>query len=209
MTREPVLPTARAALFTASCLSLGMAAHRIMSASPIPLWALVLGGIVVYVPARLGARRERGLMGITLMMGALQVMLHLLFSYAQAVAAASECCVGISAPSMAGMPMPAGSSMSLPVSGVGTGMRMGMGMQVAHALAALACAWWLRRGEAAVHALVRGVARWVIEHWPALMYAVPVEPHEFQELRLEPVFLTVRSQWRRTGRELRGPPASL
>lgn len=214
MTREPVLPAVRAAMFTAVCLGLGVAAHRSMSDAAIPAWAIVLGGIGVYAPARFGARRERGLMEIALLMGVLQVVLHLLFSYAQDIAASAECCVRMSMSSMPGMSMPAGSGMSsmpgmtMPMSGAGGGMRMSAGMLAGHALAALVCAWWLRRGEAAVHALVRGAAHWIVAHFPVPGHLVAVPVHERLVLRPAPLTLVLRSQWMCSSRTLRGPPIS-
>jgi hypothetical protein len=217
MTREPVLPAVRSAMFTAVCLGLGVAAHRAMSDAAIPPWAIVLGGIGVYAPARLGSRRERGLLEITLLMGVLQVALHLLFAYAQDLAVAQT---ATSMPGMSGMSMPAGSSMApMPVHGAKTamtmampgmaaGMRMSSGMLLGHALAALMCAWWLRRGEAAVHAVVRGTAHWIVEHLATPVHVVPVAARGRLALRVEPVALALRSQWLRTSRALRGPPLS-
>ena len=217
MTREPVLPAVRAALFTAVCLGLGVAAHRAMSGTAIPPWAIVLGGIGVYTPARLGTRRERGLPEITLLMGVLQIALHLLFGYAQDQAA-SAAQASMSRMPMSGMSMPAGTSMSsmsmhgttmlMPMSSDGSVLRMGAGMLIGHALAALVCAWWLRRGEAAVHAVVRSAAHWIVEFVVVLVHVVPVPVHGRVPLRAEPIALALRSQWLRTVRALRGPPLS-
>ena len=204
MTREPVLPAVRAAMFTAVCLGLSVAAHRAMSQTAIPPWAVVLGGIGVYAPARLGSRRERGLLEITLLMGVLQVALHLLFAYAQEQAASAA---QMSMSSMPGMSMPAGSSMSS-MPGAGGGMRMSSGMLLGHVLAAAVCAWWLRRGEAAVHAVVRGAAHWIVEHLAGPVHVVPVAARGRVVLRVEPVALALRSQWLRTRRALRGPPTT-
>jgi hypothetical protein len=201
MTREPVLPAVRAAMFTAVCLGLSVAAHRAMSQAAIPPWAIVLGGIGVYAPARLGSRRERGLLEITLLMGVLQIALHLLFAYAQDQAASAA---QLSMPPMPGMAMPRGTSMP----GAGGGMRMSSGMLLGHVLAAAVCAWWLRRGEAAVHAVVRGAAHWIVERLAAPVHVVPVAARGRVVLRVEPVALALRSQWLRTRRALRGPPAA-
>jgi hypothetical protein len=214
MTREPVLPALRAAMFTAVCLGLGVAAHRAMSGAAIPPWAVVLGGLGAYAPARLGSRRERGLLEIALLMGVLQIGLHLLFAYAQAIATSAECCLGMnaSAGSMPGMSMAPGTSMSsMPMSGMqmpGTDseMRMTAGMLLGHALAALVCAWWLRRGEAAVHALVRGAAHWIVERFAVPVHVVPVAARRRVVLRIEPLARALRSQWLLTSRGLRGPP---
>jgi len=206
MTREPVLPAVRSAMFTAVCLGLSVAAHRAMSQAAIPPWAIVLGGIGVYAPARLGSRRERGLLEITLLMGVLQIALHLLFAYAQDQAASAA---QMSMSPMPGMAMPPGSSMSsMPgmTMSSGGGMRMSAGMLLGHALAALVCAWWLRRGEAAVHAVIRGAAHWIVAHLAGPVHVVPVAARRRVALHVEPVALALRSQWLRTRRALRGPP---
>ena len=203
MTREPVLPAVRAAMFTAVCLGLGVASHRAMSGIAIPPWAMVLGGIGVYASARLGTRRERGLPEIALLMGVLQIALHLLFVYAQDQAA-SAAQMSMSRMSMSQTSMP-GMSMS----SAGSGMRMSAGMLLGHALAALICAWWLRRGEAAVHAVARSAAHWIIEHVVApLVPVVPVSVHGRAVPGVEPIALVLRSQWLRTSHALRGPPIS-
>jgi hypothetical protein len=203
MTREPVLPAVRSAMFTAVCLGLSVAAHRAMSQAAIPPWAIVLGGIGVYAPARLGSRRERGLLEITLLMGVLQIALHLLFAYAQDQAA-SAAQMSMS-PQMSGMSMSSMPGMSMAGTG-GGGMRMSGGMLFGHVLAALVCAWWLRRGEAAVHAVVRGAAHWIVAHFASPVHVVPVAGRGRVVLRVEPVALALRSQWLRTRRALRGPP---
>lgn len=215
MTCEPVLPAVRAAVFTAVCLGLGVAAHRAMSQVGIPVWALVLGALGVFAVARLGACRERGRVGIAVVMGGLQVALHLLFGYAQDLGAPSA------APaSMAGMPMPAGGSMpmsgmsapvhAMPMPGDGSGMHMGLGMVLGHALAAVVCAWWLHRGEAAVHELARGAAGWIAARLavPVLVASGPVVRLRPCGLRIGPVALALHAQWFRVGRVLRGPPVS-
>jgi len=215
MMREPVLPTVRAGMFTAVCLGLGVAAHRAMSEAAVPPWAVVVAGAGVYASARLGARRECGLLGIMVLMGVLQVALHLLFALAQDAAAPQSSAASMSMPAM---PMPAGASMpamSMPMHGssmsvVHGGMRMGAGMLLAHAVAAVICAWWLRRGEAALHALVGGAARWVARHLvvPVLVVLGFVPDAPGFGARLEPVVLAVRAQWLLTTRALRGPPVA-
>ena len=213
MTREPVLPTLRAAVFTAVCLGLGVAAHRVMSGAAIPVWAVVLGGLGAFVSARFGARRERGLAEITLLMGVAQIALHLLFSYAQDVAASASSMPASVSTSMPGMNMPAGTPMpALGVASAGGGMRMSAGMLLGHALAALVCAWWLRRGEAALHAVVHSTARWVVDRLVPPSSTAPAAPVAgaatvgIGARVIEPVALALRSQWLRTTRALRGPP---
>jgi hypothetical protein len=215
MTREPVLPAQRAAVFAAVCLGLGVAAHRMMSGSAIPAWAVVLGGIGAYVPARFGTRRERGLIEITLLMGTIQIALHLLFGYAQTAAASSMHGMAMHGMAMHGMAMHGmamlpGTSVlpgtSMPGMAVADGMRMGGGMLLWHAVAALACAWWLRRGEEAVHAVARSTGRWMVDRITAPVCSAPVVGDIVLIARVEPVALALRTQWLRTTRALRGPP---
>ncbi|HWG26297.1 hypothetical protein [Actinospica sp.] len=206
MTREPVLPAVRAAVFTAVCLGLSVAAHGMMSGAAIPAWAVVLGAIGVYASARAGSRRERGLLGIALLMGVLQIVLHLLFAYAQDAASVTR----TASASMPGMP----AGMSMPMPGMAmpqpdAAMRMGSGMLIGHALAALACAWWLRRGEAGLHGLARSAALWAVEHLAPQVRTVPIPIRTRSFRPVETVVLALRSQCLLTSRLLRGPPISL
>ena len=205
MMREPVLPAVRAAVFTVVCLGLSVAAHRIMSATAIPAWAMVLGGVGVYAAARVGSRRERGLAGIAALMGALQIALHLLFAVAQNASAPAT------SASMPGMSMPAGASMSMPgmeMAQPETGMRVGAGMLLGHALAAFVCAWWLRRGEAALHVLARSAAHWVVERLAVHVRVVPVLARTRAFPHVMPIVRALRSSWLLTSVLLRGPPIS-
>jgi hypothetical protein len=217
MTREPVLPATRAAVFTAVCLGLSVAAHRVMSGAAIPAWALAFGGIAVYASARVGSRRERGLAGIAMLMGALQIALHFLFAIAQnasaSASATSTAMPGMAMPpgaaqmSMPGMSMP---GMSMPAaSQPETGLRMGVGMLLGHALAAMICAWWLRCGEAALHALARSVSHWVVERLSIHERVVPVSTPTRPIRRNTSVLHVLRAQWLLTSVLLRGPPIRL
>jgi len=209
MTCDPVLPATRAAVFTAVCLGLSAGAHQAMSGAPIPGWALVLGGAGVFVLARLGAGRERSLAAIAVLMGSLQVALHLLFAYAQTAAAAA---------SMPGMTMPQGVSMpgtpAMPnMPGMpATGSELTSWMIVVHASAALICAWWLRRGEAAVHGVLRGVTDRLRVRLrpPAIVFVVVVRTAPILRARRNwPTVALLRNQWLLRGtRALRGPPSA-
>jgi hypothetical protein len=191
MSQKPVLPTGRAAVFTVVCVLLAVAVHSWMSGAAVPPWAVLAGLVPVFVTARLASGRERSLGAILLLMGLDQTALHLLFEAAQQHAAAmadtitSPAAIIVQLPSMPmpGMSMPgmstAGVSMSgMPMSGmnmsgmgmygmsapgVAAKMQMTPGMLAMHAMTALVCAWWLRRGEATVHALVGTVAAWIAD----------------------------------------------
>jgi hypothetical protein len=158
-----VAPNARAAVFAAVCTLLAVAAHRVMSATDIPLAAEVFGAAAVFCFARIAAGLgERGLATIALLVGGSQVGLHLLFQAVQASAAQMS---GVSG---APGPGPASVATSMPgmgdmpgMAGAGTGMASGpgllgttTGMTIAHVLAAAVTAWWLRRGEVALFGAV-------------------------------------------------------
>jgi hypothetical protein len=191
MSQKPVLPTGRAAVFTAVCVLLAVAAHTWMSGAAVPLWAVLAAVPAVFVTARLAAGRERSLGTILMLMGLDQTTLHLLFSAAQHHAASMSAVItspaaiivqlpsaplpGTSAipamspavmatmPPMPGMTGMTGMAGMSGMTGAAAQMRMTPGMLAAHALAALVCAWWLRRGESTVHALVGTVAAWIAD----------------------------------------------
>src|SRR5262249_52488008 len=83
----PTLREARAAVFTALCVLVGALGHDAFSASTIPLWAVFVGGLSVFLLAQLFTKRERGLPTILLLMGVVQFGLHHLFALAQRRAA--------------------------------------------------------------------------------------------------------------------------
>lgn len=194
-TAGPVLPTLRAAVFAAVCLGLGAGAHTLMTHAPISAWALAIGAVAAFGPARVAAARgERGLVPILQFMGGLQIVLHLLFWYAQQVQAAS-------APgAMAGM---AGKSGAGPLD-------MSGGMLLGHALAALACAWWMRCGEAAVHGIARrALARLrVIVRVVAACVIPPADRVTGGACSAPRVAAVLGSQWLRGTLARRGPPPS-
>lgn len=203
MRRQPVLPNARAATFTAVCVGLGAAAHLYMSAAPIPPWAVLTATAAVYGAARMAAAgRERSLLYIVALMGTAQVFLHLLFSFAQNLAATdadtivsgnaviqqlpsvalpgtAQAGTAVSGPSsmsaMPGMDMSSGTA-----SYVYGAMHMGPGMLMAHAAAALICSWYLRRGETALHHVVRMAARRLRR---SVGWHAPVRPRQFVQPR--------------------------
>ena len=206
MAREPVLPTLRAAIFAALCLGLGAGAHRAMSGAAIPAWALGLGVLGAYLPARHAAGRgEQGLAGIGALMGGLQVAFHLLFSYAQQAGAATT---AAASGTMPGMSMPAGMTMpGMPTAqAAASASHMGTGMIVGHAVAALVCAWWLRRGEAALHAVLRSAAFRLRDFRVVVVFAAPPADRISRSVRVTPRPRDLRSQWLGGVAAQRGPP---
>ncbi|MFL6117873.1 MAG: hypothetical protein ACJ786_41945 [Catenulispora sp.] len=106
---------------------------------------MAFGFVAVCVFARVAAVRERGLGAITVLLLGTQVGLHLLFAAAEPASNAKPAMAG-----MAGMAAERGSGQ--PMGHLSAGMLCG------HVLAALAAAWWLRRGEEAVHRCARRAA---------------------------------------------------
>ena len=160
----PTLREARAAVFAAVCVLVGAVGHDAFSVSAIPLWALLVGGVAVFLAAQLFTRRECGLPTILLLMGAVQFGLHHLFGFAQKLAAdAAPMALAAPAPRGAwwcGHDEPSGVTQAmLHAAGMPpTHHTMTAGMYTAHVVAALTAAWWLRRGEAAVWSLGRALA---------------------------------------------------
>lgn len=151
MEPRSLAPNARAAVSTAVCTLLAVAAHRSMSAAGIPVAAVAAGAAMVFCFTRIAAALgERGLGSIVLLVGGSQVGLHLLFQAVQAAAAQNGTVPAPGMPNMSGMPgVPDVRAMTTLPSG-GVSLFGISGMTIAHAVAALLTAWWLRRGEAAL-----------------------------------------------------------
>jgi hypothetical protein len=215
MVRKPVLPELRAATFAAVCLGLAAGAHMMMSQDAIPAWALMVGLVVAYVPARYAAGRgEQGLLGIVGLMGGLQVALHLLFTFAQHAAGTTSGAGSMPGMAMApGMQMPAGMPMSGTAATAAANpaqhLHMGSGMLLGHAVAALICAWWLWQGEAAVHAVIRSVSFRLRGVWVIVVLTIPPADRTLRPVGHMSRPQTLRSQWRRGALVLRGPPLPL
>lgn len=164
MELRSLAPNARAVVFATVCTFLAVAAHRLMSATGIPFAAEAFGAVAVFCFARIAAALgERGLASIGLLVGGSQIGLHLLFQAVQDSAghAASSAVSTLvttpgSMPGMSDMPGMADAVSGVSAHGSMAGMSTGMtsGMTIAHILAAAVTAWWLRRGEAALFAVV-------------------------------------------------------
>jgi hypothetical protein len=128
MSPLPPLRLVRAAAFAAVCVSLACLGH-LTSGEPMALWSVGVGFLAVLGVANLLTGHERSLWTISGGLVGGQFALHSLF-------VASSC-----------HPHPV----------VHSGSGSGLGMTTAHLLAAVAAAWWLRRGERAVWALARRV----------------------------------------------------
>ena len=151
----------RTTVFTAVCVVLAAAGHTLASGATVPGWSLALGWVAVFSVVAPLAGRERTLPGISAMLAAGQITLHIAFGVGQAVAQPR----GLHAmpgmpdmPGMAGMLAPAG---TVPPSGGGVHCLAfvlplcSLPMLLGHLLAAVVAGWLLRRGEAALWRLVR------------------------------------------------------
>lgn len=185
MVRDPVLPALRAATFSTVCLGLGVGAHRMMSGASVPLWAVVFSTVGVYGVARIGSGRERGLLGIGALIGALQIGLHLLFDYAQRASAteamsalAKVMIPGICRPTgipsatgaamTGGMTMPPGTSM-----GAGAAMSMpGMNAVPGTLAGVMPPPHMSATGMILAHALAAVLSAWLLYRSEAAVHAI-------------------------------------
>ncbi|NKZ05583.1 hypothetical protein [Actinomadura latina] len=138
--REPLFRTARAVVFATACVALAVLGHNLAGGCAVPVWAGTTGfGAVLGVTLML-AGHERSL--ATILGGLLggQFALHTLFTNASAHPAPA-------------MPHHT-AAMAAPAAHGGNGLLM----TLAHCVAALVAAWWLRRGERAAWTMARRVA---------------------------------------------------
>lgn len=165
MTPGSVLRAVRTAVFAVVCVTTAALGHALMSARPLPWWALGAAFGVTGAVAWWLAGRERGAPAVIGATVVAQLGLHSLFGLAQA--STPTVMRGVhGAAHMADM-----AHLSAVSSGLGPGAGMGigqmelarsghgsLGMFLAHAVAALVCGVWLWRGETAACRLARSVA---------------------------------------------------
>lgn len=161
--QPPTLRAARAAVFAALCVLVGAVGHDAFSVGAIPLWASAVGGGAVFLAVAPLTGRERGLPTILVLMAAVQLGLHQLFTAAQSGADHMSMPMAMAMPPRGefwcGHSEPAGvteamRNVAMPTTAAPHHSMTG-GMLAAHIVAALVAAWWLRRGEAAVWSLAR------------------------------------------------------
>ncbi|QKG24111.1 hypothetical protein [Actinomadura verrucosospora] len=190
--RQPIFRAARAVVFATVCVALATLGHDLASHEPVPGWAVLAGfGAVLAVTLAL-AGHERSLP--TIMGGLLggQFALHTLF--ASATQGMRDCDPGAHTGHAAAVPAMHGS---------------GTSMTLAHVAAAVAAAWWLRRGERAAWSLARRLASAADRPIRLLLALLLIEPAE-RPLRTPVV--PVAAGALATGRALRhqvvrrGPP---
>jgi hypothetical protein len=132
---RPAFRLARGVVFATVCVALATTGHVMASHVAVPPVA-VAGGLAVLVAVAVAlAGTERSLATILAGLTGGQFMLHVLFIAAQHGQ------------------YPTHAHLARPVASGGGG-----GMVLAHLVAAVVSAWWLRRGERAVWALARKVA---------------------------------------------------
>ena len=160
---HPAFRTPRAVVFATVCVTLAIVGH-VLAAGTVPAWAAVAGFCAVLGVTLVLAGHERSL--ATILGGLLggQFALHTLFT------AASEPMYH----PMHGAAHGAGhgADVLLPVAH-GSG---GTTMTLAHTVAALIAAWWLRRGERAAWSLARRVAAAADRPIRLLLALLTVEP---------------------------------
>ncbi|QBI55557.1 hypothetical protein [Streptomonospora litoralis] len=143
-----VLP--RALIFAAVCVGLSALGHGMMSRHDPSPPAVGAGFLLVLAVVWPVARREQGLVALCGWMLWGQATLHLVFF-------AAQYSLGTGARGHGHPPPPPAGTPAGPVDAVGAGALAdgGAGMVLSHIAAALASAWWLRRGESAAFALAR------------------------------------------------------
>jgi hypothetical protein len=172
-------PTARVALalrlpvLAAVAGTLGTAAHVLVDRELPPPRLLALGLVLVALCGLPARRREASGPAVAVMLLAGQAVLHLVLCLCHCVPGTAfttfvheVLCPGratAAAQAWAGDPL----LVARPEAGYVAHVYPGHAMLLAHLLAAVAAAWWLRRGEAAVWAALRAVR-------PTLRHVVPV-----------------------------------
>ncbi|WP_088281068.1 hypothetical protein [Kineosporia sp. A_224] len=173
-----VPPSARVALalrlpvLAAVAATLGTAGHVLVEHEVPPPRLLAVGLVLVALCGLPARRREVSGAGVTVMLLAGQAVLHLVLCLCHCVPgrAFTTFVHAVLCPGRADAAARAWATdpllVSRPDAGYAAHVYPGHAMLLAHLLAAVAAAWWLRRGEAAVWAALRAVR-------PALRLAVP------------------------------------
>jgi hypothetical protein len=165
---RPRLRVARAALFAALCVTLSSTSHVLMAREPLPLTAVVGAYAAVFALAfLLGGRRERGFWQIAGLMVPLELAVDTLFTSGQ------RACYGPSGGPVTGSWRSFHEAIAchggqvggrLPtVSAAPAAAQMPSSalpwlLLALHVVVGLLASWWLRRGEAALHRVLRSVA---------------------------------------------------
>ncbi|MFP3990884.1 hypothetical protein U9R90_26130 [Streptomyces sp. E11-3] len=154
-TRSP-MRALRAALFAAVCVTLAGVGHSSMSGHALPIGSLLAAFGVTLGVAWLAGGRRRGAWSIGGVLLGAQGALHLIFSMGQAHAASHAPPHGARHHGDDGVPGAHG-DYAAQSTAVDTMGHASTGMLAAHLLAAVVCALWLARGEAAFFGLLRAL----------------------------------------------------
>lgn len=172
MDEHPVPRIARTAALAAVCALLAAVGHVVASQSVLPQSTVLQAGIAVFCAGWGFARRERALSSIAAFVLGTQAALYLWFQAAEVHHPVARCAAvtnlppGLTVPGMCGTAVPGWAQTALLIG--------------SHVLAALICAWWLRRGEAALFMLGRlalTLGRSLLRGLAALLRAVAFVPY--------------------------------
>ena len=138
---------ARSAALAAVCVLLAAVGHVLASRAALPQSTVLQAWIAALAVGFGFARRERDLPSIAAFVLATQAVLYVWFQAAQVDHPVARCAAvtklppGLTVPEMCGTAVPSWAQTALLIG--------------SHVVAALVCAWWLRRGEAALFVLGR------------------------------------------------------
>lgn len=152
----------RAALFAGLCVTLSSTSHVLLSRQPLPLTTVALAFGAVFLAAYALAGRERGFRAIAALLVPLELAADTLFTTGQ------HACYGPAGGPVTGPLRSFGADLICDGGSVGTPLAGAAPVTVdpavpwlllaAHAAVGMAVSWWLRRGEAALHQLLRATA---------------------------------------------------
>lgn len=170
---EHLLPRAtRAAALAAVCVMLAAIGHVLGSQTVLPQTTVLQAGLAAFCVGWGFARRERTLSAIAAFVLGTQAVLYIWFQAAQIHDPVARCAAvtnlppGLTVPGMCGSAVPGWAQSALMVG--------------SHIIGALICAWWLRRGEAALFMLGRlalTLGRALLSGLAALLRALAFVPY--------------------------------
>ncbi|MFD3453678.1 hypothetical protein ACFWVC_16030 [Streptomyces sp. NPDC058691] len=159
----PQLRALRAACFAALCVTLSATAHILLSREPLPLATTAGAAVGVFGVAYALCGRERGYWPIAGLLVPLELAVDTLYTAGQ------HTCYGPAGGPVTGSWRSINEALACHGGDVGgplAGAAGGPGhsaspwlLLVVHVAVGLTAAWWLRRGEAALHGLLRTVFR--------------------------------------------------
>lgn len=184
---RPRLRAVRAALFAALCVTLSSTSHVLLARKPLPLTAVAGAYAAVFALAfLLAGRGERGFWAIAGLMVPLELVVDTLFTSGQ------QSCYGPSGGPVTGSwrslheaivcgGSPRAGSAALPAIPAGAAAPpmpsevLPWLLLALHVAVGLCASWWLRRGEAALHRVLRAVTTAAFRPL-LLVVAAPFDP---------------------------------